>query len=223
MTAVSTTPITTPSAGTGAVPDPVDVRRSGPRWGRIVLGLLLTAGGVGWLLGGLAVPVPWNLLPSAGLVVVGVVLLLSLAGGTGRADVVVIGVVLLVAAVAVGAGAGRFAGPVGERTIVPSTSGWPAPTRLSAGTVTVDLTDTPLPATGRLDVAVGAGRVVLRLPADRPVRVHGTVVLGTIVSDGVAVGQGVDLDWTAPDSAGAPVAVEIGVGAGDVEVTRERP
>ncbi|MBW0119267.1 cell wall-active antibiotics response protein [Pseudonocardia abyssalis] len=219
---MSMTPATSPESVRRPSADPADDRRPGPRWGRIVLGLLLTTGGVGWLLDGVSVPVPWNLLPSAGLVVVGVVLLLSLAGGTGRADVVVIGFVLLVAAVAVGAGAGRFAGPVGDRTIVPSTTGWPAPTRISAGTVTVDLTGTALPSTGRLEVAVGAGRVVLRLPAETPVRVHSTVVMGTIVADGVAIGQGVDLDWTAPGTGDAPVAVEIGVGAGEVEVTRER-
>jgi hypothetical protein len=200
-----------------------DGRRPGPRWGRIVLGLLLTAAGAGWLLDGLSVEVPWNLFPATGLIVVGAVLLLSLAGGTGRADVVVTGIVLLLVAVAVGAGAGRFAGPPGDRTIVPSTAGWPAPTRISAGTVTVDLTDTPLPAAGRLDVAVGAGRVVVRLPAEPAVRVHSTVVMGTIVADGVAIGQGVDLDWTAPGTAAAPVTVDIGVGAGEVEVSHERP
>lgn len=219
---MSTTPTTatTPATAPRPAPDPVTRRRPGPHWGRIVFGLLLTAGGAGWLLDSLSAPVPWHLFPAAGLVVVGAVLLLSLAGGTGRADVVVIGIVLLVVAVAVGAGADRFAGPLGDRTIGPA--GWPGPTRISAGTVTVDLTDTTLPTNGRLDVAVGAGRVVLRLPAEAPVQVRSTVVLGTIVVDGVAVGQGVDLDWTAPGTAVAPVTVEIAVGAGDVEVIRER-
>jgi len=199
---------------------PVPARNPGPRWGRIVVGLLLVVGGTGSLLAGQGVAVPWHLLPSAGLVLIGLVLLLSLAGGSGRADVVVIGVVLLVVAIAVGTGVERFAGPVGDRTI--GTAGFAGPTRISAGTVTVDLTDAELPAAGRLAVAVGAGRVVLRLPAEPAVRVHTTVVMGTVVADGVPVGQGVDLDWTAPDTASAPVAVEIGVGAGEVEVTRER-
>lgn len=222
---MSTTPTPTPpTASPPTAPPPVadlaPARRPGPHWNRIVVGLLLVAGGTGSLLAGQGVVVPWHLLPAAGLVLVGLVLLLSLAGGSGRADVVVIGVVLLVAAIAVGTGVERFAGPVSDRTV--GTAGFAGPNRISAGTVTVDLTDAELPADGRLDVAVGAGRVVLRLPAEPAVRVHTTVVMGTIVADGVPVGQGVDLDWTAPDTASAPVAVEIGVGAGDVEVTRER-
>jgi hypothetical protein len=204
-----------PTAAPRLDPDPDTRHRPGPHWGRIAFGLLLVTGGAAWLLDGRPAPVPWHLLPAAGLVAVGVVLLLSLAGGTGRADVVVIGIVLLVA---VGAGVDRFAGPVGDRTI--GTAGFTGPTRISAGTVTVDLTDAPLPADGRLDVTVGMGRVVLRLPADSAVRVHGTVVMGTIVADGVPVEQGVDLDWTGPGT--AAVTVEIGVGLGDVEVTRER-
>lgn len=211
---------TTPATASPPTAGPVPARNPGPRWGRIVVGLLLVVGGTGSLLAGQGVAVPWHLLPSAGLVLIGLVLLLSLAGGSGRADVVVIGVVLLVVAIAVGTGVERFAGPVGDRTI--GTAGFAGPTRISAGTVTVDLTDAELPAAGRLAVAVGAGRVVLRLPAEPAVRVHTTVVMGTVVADGVPVGQGVDLDWTAPDTASAPVAVEIGVGAGEVEVTRER-
>lgn len=211
---------TTPATASPPTAGPVPARNPGPRWGRIVVGLLLVVGGTGSLLAGQGVAVPWHLLPSAGLVLIGLVLLLSLAGGSGRADVVVIGVVLLVVAIAVGTGVERFAGPVGDRTI--GTAGFAGPTRISAGTVTVDLTDAELPAAGRLAVAVGAGRVVLRLPAEPAVRVHTTVVMGTVAADGVPVGQGVDLDWTAPDTASAPVAVEIGVGAGEVEVTRER-
>lgn len=222
---MSTTPTATPpTASPPAAPPPVadlaPTRSPGPHWNRIVVGLLLVTGGTGLLLAGQGLPVPWHLLPAAGLVLVGLVLLLSLAGGSGRADVVVIGVVLLVAAIALGTGVERFAGPVGDRTV--GTAGFAGPTRVSAGTVTVDLTDADLPADGRLDVHVGAGRVVLLLPAEPAVRVRTTVVMGTVVADGVPVGQGVDLDWTAPDTASVPVAVEIGVGAGDVEVTRER-
>ena len=225
MSTPMSTPTSTPSTtvvGTAAppVPDPGAARRRGPHWGRIVFGLTLVVVGAGSLLAGQGVAVPWHLLPAAGLILVGFVLLLSLAGGTGRADVVVLGVVFLVAATAVGTGVDRFAGPVGDRTV--GAAGFTAPTRVSAGTVTVDLTDAALPARGRLEVSVGAGRVELRLPAEPAVRVHTGVVMGTVVADGAPVAQGVDLDWTAPGTGSAPVAVEIGVGAGEVEVTRER-
>lgn len=205
---------------TGTRPAPPAHRPSALHWDRMVLGLLVAALGVGWLLDGLGVAVPWRLAPAAAVAVVGLALLLSLAGGRGRGGLVSLGIVLLLVAAAVGVGADRFAGPVGDRTIAPSAAGWPAPTRLSAGTVTVDLTRDAFPATGRLDVEVGAGRVVVLLPADRAVRVHGTVVMGTVVVDGVAAQQGVDLDWTSPDP--APVDLVVAVGAGDVEVTHER-
>lgn len=205
---------------TGTRPTRPVPRPGGPRWDRMVVGLLLAAGGVGWLLDGLGVAVPWRFAPAAAVVVVGLALLLSLAGGRGRGGLVPLGIVLLAVAVAVGVGADRFAGPVGDRTITPSVTGWPAAAQVSAGTVTVDLTRGELPAAGRVDVELGAGRVVVLLPADRTVRVHGTVVMGTVVVDGVAAQQGVDLDWTSPDP--SPVDVEIAVGAGDVEVTHER-
>lgn len=191
---------------------------TGVRWDRVVLGLLVAAVGIGWLAEELGASVPWSLLPAVGLVLVGVALLVSLTGGRGRSGLVVLGVVLLGVAISVGVGAERFAGPVGDRVVAPVTEVWPAPTRVAAGTVTVDLTRGPLPAAGRLDVAVGAGRVVVRLPDDRPVRVEARVVLGTVRVDGEAVRQGVDLQWIDPATARAPVAVVVDVGAGDVEV-----
>jgi len=191
----------------------------GVRWDRVAFGLLLAAAGVGWLLDSQGASVPWHLAPAAGVAVVGAVLLVSLVGGRGRTNVATLGVVLLVAAIAVGVGAGRFTGPVGDRTITPGTDDWSG-TTISAGTLTVDLTHGPLPATGRLDVAVGAGRVVLRLPADRPIEVRAAVVAGTVRVDDVAVQEGVDLNWTDPAIGDAPLTVVVDVGAGDVEVSR---
>jgi hypothetical protein len=193
------------------------------RWDRTVIGLLVAAAGTGWLLAELGVAVPWHLAPAAALVVVGVALLLSLLGGRDRAGLVVLGVVLTVVAIGVGVGADRFAGPVGDRVLVPGPTGWPAATRIAAGTVTIDLTRAELPAAGRLDVGVGAGRVVLRLPAEPRVRVQATVVMGTVVVDGEAVQQGVDLDWSDPAPAPAPPTVVIDLGAGDLEVSHARP
>ncbi|MFR9805162.1 hypothetical protein ACL02T_23175 [Pseudonocardia sp. RS010] len=62
-------------------------RRAGPQWGRIVLGSLIVAVGVGSMLDAQGVSVPWRFVPAVGLVLVGVVLLLSLAVGV-EADVV---------------------------------------------------------------------------------------------------------------------------------------
>jgi hypothetical protein len=93
-----------------------------------VTGVLLTAAGTGWLLDELGVPVPWLLAPAAALLVVGVALLLGLLGGHGRGGLVALGVGLAVVAVAIGIGADRFAGPVGDRTIAPGPAGRPPTT-----------------------------------------------------------------------------------------------
>jgi hypothetical protein len=88
--------------------------------------------------------------------------------------------------------------------------------------VVVDLTRQPLPAAGRLEVHVGAGRIVVRAPADRPLGIEAEVVAGTITVDGTVARQGVDVDWTGP-SPDAPVTVAVDIGAGDLEVTHVRP
>lgn len=192
-------------------------RPRGPHWGRVVFGLLVVAVGVVSLLDGLGWTVPWRLAPAIALIVIGLALLASLAGGTGRADLVVLGVVALVLAVGVGIGADRYAGPVGERSIVPARDGWPAPVRMAAGEVVVDLTGQPS-RPGTVHVALGAGDVVLRVPADRPVDVDVRVVAGTVVVDGVVAREGVDLQWSQDAAAPAAVGVVLDVGAGQVEV-----
>ncbi|WP_214401432.1 cell wall-active antibiotics response protein [Pseudonocardia lacus] len=202
------------------VPEPAHDRRR-PRWDRIVLGLLLLAVGVGWLLDDAGVAVPWRALPAAALIVIGVALLASLAGGTGRADLVVVGVLALLVASAVGVGADRYLGPPGERTIAPARDGWPAPVRMAAGEVVLDLVQGDLPP-GGAHVAVGAGTVVLRLPADEPVRVDVRVVTGTVEVDGRTVREGFDLRWSQGPPTSAASAV-VDVGAGEVEVRHVRP
>jgi hypothetical protein len=194
---------------------PVRARR-GPRWNRIVIGLLLAAGGIGWLLDIAGVRVPWHLAPAAALILIGVAMLASLAGGTGRVDLVVMGAVALVLAGAVGIGLHNYAGPIGDRTIVPARDGWPQPVRIAAGTVVLDLTQGPLPA-GGIDLALGAGEVDVLLPADQPVRVDARVVAGVVVVDGQEIGQGMDLRWS-EQATQTPVTVVVDLGAGEVEI-----
>ncbi|HZG88928.1 MAG TPA: LiaF domain-containing protein [Pseudonocardia sp.] len=188
----------------------------------MVLGLLIVAVGVGSMLDAQGISVPWRLAPAAALIVVGAALLLSLAAGRGRVDLVVMGSVLLVVAGAVGIGADRFAGPVGDRTIAPAAEDWPSGTTLAAGSVLVDLTRAPLPATGELDVHVGAGQVVVRLPESAAVAVEATVVAGSVSVDDEAVREGFDLRWADRETGGAPVRVAVDIGAGDLEVHHVR-
>jgi hypothetical protein len=174
---------------------------------------------VAWLLTDAGVDVRWDLAPAVGLLAVGLGLLATLARGRGRPGLVGIGVLMLVAAVAVGIDAARFTGPMGDLTVAPVTSAdWPVAQTLSAGRLVVDLREGRLPATGRVDVAVGAGQVRLLLPAGGGIGVEARAVLGTVVVDGHPVAQGVDQRWTSPGASSATVRVHVEVGAGDVEV-----
>jgi hypothetical protein len=192
------------------------------RWDRIVAGLLLAAAGTGWLIAAFGAPVPWRLAPSVALVVVGLALLLSLAGGRGRGGLVAIGVAMLVLAGAVGIGADRFVGPLGERTVAPGAADWPSGTTLAAGTVLIDLTRTPPPPIGRLEVHLGAGTVTVRVPDSTAVRVESRIAAGAVVLDGRQVREGIGLTWVDPRTPGAPVTVAVDMGAGTLEVHRVR-
>lgn len=196
--------------------EPTPTRTAGPHWGRIVFGTLVVAVGTAWLLDVVGISVPWRFGPAAGLLFVGAVLLLSLVGGRGRADVVVLGVVLVVLATAVGVGAGRFAGPVGDRTVAPRAGAWPADTTVAAGTVEVDLTGGAPPLGGRTAVRVGAGRVVVRVPSGAALGIEARVVAGSVSVDDTRVREGLGLSWDTP---GDPV-ITLDVGVGDVEVHR---
>jgi hypothetical protein len=188
----------------------------------LVIGVLLVAAGVAWLLGTTGVVVPWRLAPSIGLVVVGVGLLASLVRGYGRGGLFLTGVVLLLVALGVALDADRFAGPAGDVVVRPRADGWPSTTTLSAGDVRVDLAAAALPAAGRLDVRVGAGRVDVYVPEGRAVAVDADVVVGTVIVDAAQAVQGIDQHWTDPAGVGAPVVVHVQVGAGEVEVHHDR-
>jgi hypothetical protein len=185
---------------------------------RLVVGLLLVAVGVGWALDAAGVGVPWRLFPAAALVVTGIATVVAVAGGWPRRGLLGLGAVLLVAAVAVGVDAERFAGPVGDQVVAPTGGEWPAEVRLAAGTATIDLTRHPLPPSGRLDVSVGAGRVVLVLP--RTAGIDAEVVAGAVIVDGVRVDDGIHARWA--EAPAAPVTVSVDVALGEVEVLRER-
>lgn len=199
----------------------VAVARGGLRVDRIVIGLLVGATGVAWLLDETGVSVPWRMFPSAALIVVGLALTATLLGGRGRGVLIGLGIVLLAAAVAIGVGADRYTGPAGDRVLVPTAADWPVQERFSAGTVTVDLTRHPLPEVGHLQVDVGAGRLVVLLPPERTTQIHATVTAGSITVDGVRVQDGIDLQWSNPGTTARSVDLNLHVGLGDIEVDHE--
>jgi len=148
-------------------------------------------------------------------------LVVSLFGGRGRGRLICLGVLALVTAVAVGVGADRYAGPVGDRTVAPATRDWPVNEQISAGNLTVDLTRHPLPESGQLQVQVGAGKIIVRIPDSARVGIDATATAGTITVDGVQTGNGIDLQWSQPAPVTSHVALTLGIGLGDIEVNHE--
>ena len=194
---------------------------AGVRLDRLVLGLVVTLAGLTWLLGDLGVALwGWQVLPPVALMIVGLGLLATLAGGQGRVPLIWLGVLALVLAVAQGVGAERYTAPVGDVVVAPTVADWPVAERISAGNVVVDLSRNPLPDTGRLEVSLGAGNATVVLPRGAEVAFVATVTTGRIIVDGSDAGNGVDLSWSDPPlSAGdLGVTVTVAVALGQVEV-----
>lgn len=193
------------------------------RLDRVVIGLLIGTVGVGWFLDASGVSVPWHLLPAATAIAAGLALLFSLLIGRGRAALIGVGIAATVLAVAVGVGVDRYAAPAGNRLVAPIAAEWPVVTKVSAGNVTVDLTRHPLPEVGRMQVDVGAGEVVLILPADAGrIGVEAWTTAGTITVDDEKAGDGIDVRWTgSAATTPAPITVELHVGLGNIEVNHE--
>lgn len=203
------------------VVEPTATSTTGPRIDRLVIGLLLAAAGVGWLLDQSGIPVPWRMFPAAALVVVGLALLASLLGGSGRRTLIALGITALIVGVSVGVGVNQYGGPVGDRVVTPSMSQWPVNTQLSAGTLTVDLTRNPLPESGSLVAGVGAGRIVVLLPADSRPSIDARITAGTVSVDGVKVSDGIDVRWSTPNPLTTAVRLDLQVGLGDIEVSHD--
>jgi len=203
------------------VDEPTTLAAVGPRIDRIVVGLLLAAAGIGWLLDQAGASVPWRMFPATALVLIGLALLATLVGGSGRAALVSLGVIALIVGVAVGVGVNRYAGPVGDRVVAPSTAQWPVNTRLGAGTLTIDLTRNPLPESGSLVADVGAGRIVVLLPAGSSPIIDARATVGTVSVDGVKVSDGIDVRWSQPNPLTTAVNLDLRVGLGDIEVNHD--
>lgn len=195
---------------------------SGPRVDRIVIGLLIAAAGVGWLLDLAGASVPWRIYPAAALILIGLGLLATLLVGHGRAALIGLGIIATAAAVIVGVGADRYAGPVGDMLVAPTVAEWPVSQHVSAGTVTIDLTRHPLPEVGQLQVDVGAGQIVVLLPRGTSAGINATATAGTISVDGAKVGDGLDVRWSDPSNPpSSSVELQLHVGLGDIEVNHE--
>jgi hypothetical protein len=225
---VTTTQIEPPEPQAPVAPPP----RAASRPAYIVLGLLLVAGGVGWLLDAAdLVALPVTGLLAGALIAVGVVLMLDASHHT-HGGLIALGTVLTVV-LALTAAVGNLdldpAAGVGDRVVRPATVAELAgPHKLSTGTLTLDLREVALPPGETVVTArVGAGRLVVHVPAEVPFQVHGRVAMGEVQALG-RTQSGIDVDTTMTDQttgagfaeASTRLRLDLRVGTGQIEVQR---
>lgn len=194
--------------------------------GRLVLGLLLVALGLGWLLSALGVALPWRTILSAALIGVGVVLVVSARwGAPGGLVGVGIALTLLLALGTSFDPIGRvpLAGGVGERVERPASAAELAEAyELGTGSLTVDLRRFDLSeGTTEVTASVGVGELRVLVPEQVTVEVKAEAGIGEVrafseTRDGI----GVELDQRFEGSAEAGVVLDLSVGIGQIEVDR---
>lgn len=194
-------------------------------YGSIVLGLVLVAAGILWLLDALDVfDLRAALVLPILLALVGLALVIGSFDGP-HSGLVVFGVFLTVAvALAAVFPPNAFTGGIGERTYrVASQEDLEPSYNVGMGTLTLDLSDLSLTESISVDVTVGAGELLIRLPADVPVAIDASTGAGGVNLVGEQTdGLSVKREYRSPDYETAEVrlTLDLNVAAGEIEVTR---
>lgn len=196
--------------------------------GRLLVGVVLVALGVVWLLDAVgAVDVDWDVLLPVALIVVGVALVIAAWQGRGRGGLIGLGVVLTVVLAIATVVQVPLSGGIGDRVERPTTiAEIPDRYELSIGELTVDLRGLTLaaeiPGEVRVEAAVGIGHLVVLVGEGFPcVSTHAEAGVGEIVvfgerRSGVAPEHRTDAVCLA-----APLlSLDLSVGLGQVEVRR---
>jgi hypothetical protein len=213
------TPTPTPPSSGG--------RRDGRGERRVarVLGATLVTGGLLWLLAVLGLlEVGWQTAAAGALIVVGAATAgIGLAGH--RADpLVVVGSVLLISlAVAATLPDAVVTGGVGDRTERPRTAAQVAePFALATGQLVVDLTGLELPGgTTTVSASVGAGSLEVVLPDDVGVVVAAHADVGEVrVLGETRTGLDVDLVRVQAPGRDRVLSLDLSVAVGEIEVRR---
>lgn len=194
-------------------------------YGSIVLGLVLVAAGILWLLDALDVfDLRAALVLPILLALVGLALIIGSFDGP-HSGLVVFGVFLTVAVVLTAVfPPNAFSGGIGERTFrVASQESLDPSYNVGMGTLTLDLSELSLTESTSVDVTVGAGEMLIRLPADVPVAIDASAGAGEVnllgeQTDGLSVNR----EYRSPDydTAEVTLTLDLNVAAGEIEVTR---
>ena len=184
--------------------------------GTLLLGLLLAALGVWWLLSLVAdLALPARIVLPVLVIATGIGVVLTRGGA--RALLVIVGIVLAFAAVAAQAvEPDLLHGGIGDRNAVP-TGIDDHSYRLAIGQLTVDLRNYDGFV---VKASVGVGQVLVYAPPQRVVTVRSQVGVGEVEVFGITrSGVGADLDYTAPGE-NPPLLLDVEAGVGQVRVVR---
>jgi predicted membrane protein len=170
------------TGSTSQTQEGMERRQGGSSLAQVLVGLTLLVVGVLWLLhitG--AVSVSWFAVLAVVLMIVGVALVIGSTSGE-HAGLIALGVVLTVVLTAATWVDFRFEGGVGDREFVPAAIEELQETyRLSAGTLSLDLREVDFPqGETSVEARVGAGELIVTVPADVAVSVNWRVVAGDI-------------------------------------------
>jgi predicted membrane protein len=193
---------------------------------RLMLGGLLLAGGVLWLLGALdVIDVSVTAALSVALIVVGLALLGGSFTGRRHSGLIAIGIVLTVTLALASTFDIKLNGGVGDRNYQPtSLAELKGEYHLGVGQLTIDLTGLTFAEapTTHVKVTVGIGQLTVHVPGGLGVTVHGTAGLGEVVLfDHQSSGFEVDLTQSRPPIATqalGTLVLELSVGLGQVTV-----
>lgn len=191
--------------------------------GRIITGLLVIVIGAAWFLDlATDVEIRWGAILPIALIAIGV----GVMYGADRQDVsglIVIGIIISVIVVTAGfftAAPWDGVGEVLERP--PTVDALEAQYAHGVGDFTVDLRSIEIEeGTTKVEVSLGIGNLLVRVPGDTTVVVDANAGIGKVtVFDEVREGVGPSLEDTVAGNDGRTLELKVGVGMGEVEVTR---
>lgn len=197
-------------------------RRDYTTW---MVGLVLVVGGLLWLLDvvGIISLQAVYILPAA-LVAVGLTLIIGARDGP-HPGLILFGVFLTIAVLAVAVTPpNAFRDGIGERTfVVTEEAALASRYDVGMGELRLDLRDLTLTEAARVEVSVGAGDMLIQLPAEMEVAIDAAAGAGEIdlfgdTADGVSVQKTYVSDGY--EETEANLTLDLNVAAGSIEVTR---